>query len=41
VVGFDTRWNPIEVLYNPVDVDIISVFHAIKLQKGFLAQLDV
>jgi hypothetical protein len=41
VVGFDTWWNPIEVLYNPVDDDTISVFHAMKLRKGFLAQLDV
>jgi hypothetical protein len=41
VIGFDTQWNPIEVLYNPVDDDTISVFHAMKLRKVFLAQLDI
>ena len=41
VVGFDTKWNPIEVLYNPIDDTTINVFHARKLQKGFLAELNL
>ena len=39
VVGFDTRWNPVEILYNPVDDDTINVFHVRKLQKDFIAKL--
>ncbi|GHT46380.1 hypothetical protein AGMMS49936_05210 [Endomicrobiia bacterium] len=41
VVGFDAKWNLIEVLYNPIDDNTINVFHARKLQKGFLAGLDL
>jgi hypothetical protein len=41
IVGFDTRGNPVEVLYNPVDDDTISVFHARKLQQDFIAKLSI
>jgi hypothetical protein len=41
IVGFDTKGNPIEALYNPVDDDTISVFHARKLQQDFIAKLSI
>jgi len=36
LVGFDTRGNPIEVMYNRIDDERINVFHAMRCQKEFL-----
>ena len=36
LVGFDTRGNPIEVMYNRIDNEQINVFHAMKCRKSFL-----
>jgi hypothetical protein len=41
VIGFDTNGNPLEILYNPIDDDTISVFHAMKVRKTFLAKLGL
>ena len=41
IVGFDTKWNPLEVLYNTTSDDTISVFHARKLQQDFIAKLSI
>jgi hypothetical protein len=39
VIGFDRAGNPLELMYNPVDDDTISVFHAMKLRKSFITML--
>ena len=36
LVGFDTRGNPIEIMYNRIDEIQINVFHAMKCRKGLL-----
>jgi hypothetical protein len=36
LIGFDTRGNPIEVMYNRIDNEKVNVFHAMKCRKGFL-----
>jgi hypothetical protein len=41
VIGFDCAWNPLEVIYNPVDDNTISVFHAMKVRKGFIELLGL
>ena len=41
VIGFDHAWNPLEILYNPIDDKSINVFHAMKLRKSFLKMLGV
>ncbi|MDR2630444.1 MAG: hypothetical protein LBC60_05930 [Spirochaetaceae bacterium] len=41
VIGFDTNGNPLEIMYNPIDDDTISVFHAMKARRTFLAQIGV
>ncbi|GMO48770.1 MAG: hypothetical protein Pg6C_11420 [Treponemataceae bacterium] len=41
VIGFDTRGNPLEILYNPMDGDTINVFHAMKVRGTFLAELGL
>ena len=34
VIGFDRSGNPLELLYNPVDDNIIYIFHAMKLRDS-------
>ena len=41
LIGFDTKSNPIEILYNPADNDTITVFHAMKVRGTFLAELGL
>ena len=41
VIGFDRNINPIEVMYNVIDVNTINVFHAMKLRKKFFHYLAV
>ena len=36
LVGFDTRGNPIEVMYNRIDEERINVFHVMKCRKEYL-----
>jgi hypothetical protein len=36
LIGFDTRGNPIEVMYNRIDEERVNVFHAMKCRKGLL-----
>ena len=36
LIGFDTRGNPIEVMYNRIDEERLNVFHAMKCRKAFL-----
>jgi hypothetical protein len=41
VIGFDRAWNPLEILYNPVDNNTISVFHAMKAGRRFITMLGL
>ena len=36
LVGFDTRGNPIEIIYNRIDEERINVFHVMKCRKEYL-----
>jgi hypothetical protein len=40
IVGFNTKGNPVEVMYNIIDSGSVQVFHAMKARKGVIAQLD-
>ncbi|GHV77692.1 hypothetical protein AGMMS49942_25130 [Spirochaetia bacterium] len=41
VIGFDRAGNPLEVMYNPIDANTINVFHAMKVRKSFIVQLNL
>jgi len=41
VIGFDRAGNPLELMYNPIDDNTISVFHAMKARKSFLKMLGL
>jgi uncharacterized DUF497 family protein len=36
IIGFDSNVNLLEIMYNAVDEDTISVFHAMRCRKQFL-----
>jgi hypothetical protein len=36
LIGFNTQGNPIEVMYNRIDEELVNVFHAMKCRKGLL-----
>jgi len=36
LIGFDTRGNTIEIMYNRIDEERVNVFHAMKCRKGLL-----
>jgi len=40
LIGFDTKANPIEVMYNRIDKDRINVFHAMPLRTVFKELLN-
>jgi hypothetical protein len=40
VIGFTRAGTPLEIIYNPVDDNTISVFHAMKARKSFIKMLD-
>ena len=39
IIGFDTKGNLLEVMYNIVDGQNINVFHSMKCRKEFLKLL--
>jgi len=41
VIGFDCAGNPIEIIYNPIDDNTISVFHVMKARKSFIKRLGL
>ncbi|GHV96225.1 hypothetical protein AGMMS50293_25450 [Spirochaetia bacterium] len=41
LVGFDENWNPVEIMYNPVDDCTINVFHAMKARDSFIKELGL
>jgi uncharacterized DUF497 family protein len=40
VIGFDTKGNLLEVMYNIIDEQNINVFHAMKCRKEYLKLLE-
>ena len=40
-IGFDTKGNAFEIVYNPLDSNTINVFHAMKVRNTFLAELGL
>jgi len=40
-IGFDRKWKPLEIMYNPIDEKNINVFHAMKLRNSFIKMLGV
>ena len=36
VIGFDRAGNPLEIMYNPINDNTISVFHAMKARNSFI-----
>ena len=41
VIGLDRAGNPLELMYNLIDDNTISVFHAMKLRKSFITMLGL
>jgi hypothetical protein len=41
VIGFDRAGNPLEIMYNPIDDNTISIFHAMKARKSIIKMLDL
>jgi hypothetical protein len=41
VIGFNRAGKLLEILYNPVDNNTISVFHAMRARKSFLKMLGL
>ena len=41
VIGFDRKWKPLEIMYNPIDEKSINVFHAMKLRNSFVKMLGI
>jgi uncharacterized DUF497 family protein len=41
VIGFDRNWNPLEIMYNPIDDDHINIFHAMKARDSFMKKLGL
>ena len=40
LLGFDTKANPVEILYNEYGENGINVFHAMPCQSKFLAMFE-
>ena len=40
LLGFDTKANPIEILYNEIGDNSVNVFHAMPCQSRFLRLFD-
>jgi len=36
LIGFNTRGNLVEIMYNRIDEERVNVFHAMKCRKGLL-----
>ena len=34
VIGFDCTGSPLEILYNPIDDNVVYVFHAMRLRES-------
>ena len=40
IIGFDTKGNLLEVMYNIIDEQNINVFHAMKCRKEYLKLIE-
>jgi hypothetical protein len=40
LIGLDRNGNPLEIIYNVLDDDVINVFHAMKCRKAYRIFLD-
>jgi len=40
IIGFDTKGNLLEVMYNIMDEQNINIFHAMKCRKEYLKLLE-
>jgi hypothetical protein len=40
LIGFDTRGNPLEVMYNDLGDQRVNVFHAMKCRDALFSLLD-
>ena len=40
-IGFDRAGNTLEIMYNVIDDDTISVFHAMRLRNSFIKMLGL
>jgi len=38
IIGFDTKGNLLEILYNIIDNENINIYHAMKCRNSFMAQ---
>jgi len=38
-IGFNREGNPIEVFYNPIDDDMIKIFHAMESRDSVIDQI--
>jgi hypothetical protein len=41
LIGFNTKGNPLEVMYNRIDSETIKVFHAMKCRSELIDQLGL
>ena len=41
VIGFDRAGNPLEIMYNLIDNNTISIFHAMKVRNSFIKMLGL
>jgi hypothetical protein len=41
VIGFDSKINLIEVMYNVIDENTVNVFHAMRCRKSFLHLIKI
>jgi len=40
IIGFDTKGNLLEIMYNLIDENNINIFHAMKCRKDYLKLLE-
>jgi hypothetical protein len=40
IIGFDTKGNLLEIMYNIIDGQNINIFHAMKCRKEYLKLLE-
>ena len=41
VIGFDRKWNTLEVFYNPIDDNHINVFHAMDVRNSTIKKIGL
>jgi hypothetical protein len=41
LLGFDTRANLLEIIYNIIDEQTINVFHVMKCRKAYYSLADI